>query len=100
MSVKIIEAEYHVQATHFWEIKHIEGWPVDDEGQPREIETAHDFYIKWGLLNVQWHKDGHRFEYEPTAEQNGEDDDHKWPDREYIDGELVACAYIDGERLD
>ena len=90
MTARIIEAEYHVQATHFWEIKYIEGWPTDNEGQPRPIEEAHDFYIKWGLLHVQWHKDGHRFEYEPTAEENGDGMDYKWPDREYIDGELVA----------
>ena len=32
---------------------------TDDEG-PRPLEEAHDFYIKWGLLNVQWEKDGQR----------------------------------------
>ena len=44
MAAKIIEAEYHVQATHFWEINHIEGWPRDSHG-PLPIESAHDFYI-------------------------------------------------------
>lgn len=89
MTARIIEAEYHVQATHFWEIKHIEGWPTDREGQPRPIEEAHDFYIKWGLLHVQWEKDDGHVEYDPTAEENGDGMDYKWPDREYIDGELV-----------
>ena len=90
MTAKIIEAEYHVQATHFWEINHIEDWPADENGDPRPIEEAHDFYIKWGLLHVQWEKDGHRFEYEPTSADNGDGMDYKWPDREYIDGELVT----------
>jgi hypothetical protein len=86
---KIIEAEYNVFATQFWEPKHIEGWPTDEEGAPRDIKTAHDFYIKWGLLHVQWHKDGHRFEYEPTAEEHGDGMDYKWPDAEYVDGERM-----------
>ena len=90
MTARIIEAEYHVQATHFWEIKHIEGWPTDHEGQPRPIEEAHDFYIKWGLLHVQWAKDDGHVEYDPTAEESGDGMDYKWPDREYIDGELVV----------
>lgn len=89
MAAKIIEAEYHVQATHFWEIKHIEGWPTDHEGQPRDLEHAHNYWVKWGLLFVQWDKDESPVEYEPTAEQNGQDDDHKWPDEVYIDGELM-----------
>ena len=84
-----IEAEYHVTTTQFWEPKHIEGWPTDKEGVLRDIKSAHDFYIKWGLLHVQWHKDGHRFEYEATAEEHGQGDDHKWPDAEYIDGERL-----------
>ena len=28
------------------EIRHIEDWPTDDEGQLRPLEEAHDFYIK------------------------------------------------------
>jgi hypothetical protein len=32
MSVRIIEAEYLVQTTQFWEVKHIEDWPADEEG--------------------------------------------------------------------
>ena len=88
MAARIIEAEYHVQATHFWEINHIEDWPRDSHG-PLPIESAHDFYIKWGLLHVQWDKDEPHVEYEATAEEHGEHDDHKWPDAEYIDGERV-----------
>jgi|TARA_R100000482_G_C5048781_1_gene111709 hypothetical protein len=90
MTARIIEAEYHVQATHFWEVKHIEDWPADEEGEPRDLAHAHDFYIKWGLLHVQWDKDEPHVEYEPTAEDNGDGMDYKWPDREYIDGELVT----------
>ncbi|MAK87247.1 MAG: hypothetical protein CMK96_09995 [Pseudomonas sp.] len=88
MSVKIIEAEYHVEATHFWEIKYIDDWPRDSHG-PLPLESAHDYYIKWGLLHVQWEKDGQRFEYEPTSEENGDGMDYKWPDAEYHDGERV-----------
>ena len=86
---KIIEAEYHVQATHFWEVKHIEDWPADEEGEPRDLAHAHNFYIKWGLLHVQWDKDEKPVEYEPTAEDHGDGIDFKWPDAEYIDGERV-----------
>jgi hypothetical protein len=38
---------------------------------------------------VQWDKDEPHVEYDPTAEEHGEGDDHKWPDAEYIDGERV-----------
>ena len=86
---QIIEAEYRVTTTQFWEPKHIEGWPTDKEGAPRDIKSAHNFWIKWGLLHVKWHKDGHVFEYEATAEEHGEHDDHKWPDAEYVDGERM-----------
>ena len=86
---KIIEAEYQVQTTQFWEIKHIEGWPTDKEGQPRDVETANTTSGSNGGCCVKWHKDDN-FEYEPTAEQNGDGMDYKWPDREYIDGELMA----------
>jgi len=89
MSVRIIEAEYHVQATHFWEIKHIKDWPANEGGEPRDIKLAHDFYIKWGRLHVQWDKDEPHVEYEPTAEENGDGMDYKWPDREFIDGERM-----------
>jgi len=89
MAAKIIEAEYMVQATHFWEIKEIEDWPADEEGEPRDLAHAHDFYIKWGLLRVRWEKDDDYVEYEPTAEETGDDMDFKWPDAEYIDGERV-----------
>ena len=50
---RIIEAEYHVQATHFWEPKHIENWPTDKEGALRDLKTAHNFWIKWVLLHVK-----------------------------------------------
>ncbi len=90
MTVKIIEAEYQTTSVQFWEVKHIKGWPTDHEGQPRDLDDAHDYYIKWGLLFVQWERDDGHVEYDPTGEYNGEDDDHKWPDREYIDGELVG----------
>ena len=90
MTVKIIEAEYQITSTQFWEIKYIEGWPTDHEGQPRDLDTANDHYVKWGLLFVQWESGDNFEEYEPTAEQNGQDDDHKWPDEVYIDGELMA----------
>jgi hypothetical protein len=89
MPVKIIEAEYHITSVQFWEIKEIEDWPADEEGEPRDLAHAHDFYIKWGLLHVQWDKDEPHVEYEPTGRAYDQDDDHKWPDREYIDGELV-----------
>jgi len=84
-----IEAEYHVTTTHFWEPKHIDGWPTDKEGALRDVKSAYNFWIKWGLLHVKWHKDGHVFEYEPTAEEHGQGDDHKWPDAEYVDGERM-----------
>jgi hypothetical protein len=94
MSVKIIEAEYHITSVQFWEIKHIEGWPTDHEDQPRDLDTANDHHIKWGLLFVQW-ESGDKFEeYEPTGEQNGQDDDHKWPDDLYYDGERVLDGYV------
>ena len=86
---RIIEAEYHVQATQFWEVKHIEDWPADEEGEPRDLAHAHNFWIKWGLLHVQWDKDDKPVEYEPTAEENGDGMDYKWPDAEYIDGERM-----------
>ena len=47
MTVKIIEAEYQITSTQFWEIKYIEGWPTDHEGQPRDLDTANDHYVKW-----------------------------------------------------
>lgn len=88
MGVKTIEAEYTVHATQYWEVEHIEGWPRDSHG-PLSIDTAEHFYIKWGLLHVQWEKDGKFEEYEPTAEDNGDGMDYKWPDAEYIDGERM-----------
>ena len=87
--VRIIEAEYQITSTQFWEIKEIEDWPADEEGAPRDLEHAHNHWVKWGLLFVQWDKDEKPVEYEPTSEQNGQDDDHKWPYEVYIDGELM-----------
>jgi len=87
--VKIIEAEYQVQTTQFWEPKHIEDWPTDQGGEPRDIKSANHFYIKWGLMHVQWEEEGEFIEYEPTAEDNGDGLDYKWPDAEYIDGERL-----------
>ena len=84
-----IEAEYHVSRTQFWEPKHIEGWPTDKEGAPRDIKSAHNFYIKWGLLHVQWDKDDGSDEYEPTHEEDADAFDFKWPDAEYVDGERM-----------
>ena len=46
---KIIEAEYHVQATHFWEPKHMRIGPQTRRVR-RVISNAHNFWIKWGLL--------------------------------------------------
>lgn len=86
---RIIEAEYNVFATQFWEVKHIEDWPADEEGEPRDLAHAHNFWIKWGLLHVQWDKDEKPVEYEPTAEEHGDGMDYKWPDAEYIDGERM-----------
>ncbi len=86
---RIIEAEYQITSTQFWEIKEIEDWPADEEGEPRDLAHAHNFYIKWGLLHVQWDKDEKPVEYEPTAEDHGDGIDFKWPDAEYIDGERV-----------
>ena len=88
MGVKTIEAEYTVHATQYWEVEHIEGWPRDSHG-PLSIESAKHFYIKWGLLHVQWEKDGKFEEYEPTAEDNGDGMDYKWPAAEDIDGERI-----------
>ena len=88
MGVKTIEAEYHIEATQYWEIEHIEGWPRDSHG-PLSIDTAEHYYIKWGLLHVLWEKDGKFEEYEPTHEQQGDGMDYKWPDAEYIDGERM-----------
>ena len=85
---KTIEAEYMVAATQYWEVERIEGWPRDSHG-PLSIESAEHFYIKWGLLHVQWEKDGKYEEYEPTVETNGDGMDYKWPDAEYIDGERI-----------
>ena len=85
----IIESEYQVQSTLFWVPKLIEDWPTDKEGALRDLKTAHNFWIKWGLLHVKWHKDGHVFEYEPTAEDHGDGIDFKWPDAEFIDGERM-----------
>ena len=87
--VRIIEAEYRITSTQFWEVKYIEGWPTDHEDQPRDLDTANDHYVKWGLLFVQWESGDDFKEYEPTAEENGDGMDHKWPDEVYIDGELV-----------
>ena len=87
--VRIIEAEYQITSTQFWEIKEIEDWPADEEGEPRDLEHAHNHWVKWGLLFVQWDKDDKPVEYEPTSEQNGQDDAHKWPYEVYIDGELM-----------
>ena len=89
MQPKIIEAEYRVTTTQFWEIKEIEDWPADEEGEPRDLAHAHNFWIKWGLLHVQWDKDEKPVEYEPTAEDHGDGIDFKWPDAEYIDGERM-----------
>ena len=86
---KIIEAEYQILTTQFWEVKHIEDWPADEEGEPRDLAHAHNFWIKWGLLHVQWDKDDKPVEYEPTAEDGGDGLDYKWPDAEYIDGERM-----------
>lgn len=88
MGVKTIEAEYHIEATQMWEIEHIEGWPRDSHG-PLPLESAHDYYIKWGLLHVQWEKDDGHVEYDPTYEGNGDGMDYKWPDAEYHDGERI-----------
>lgn len=88
MSVKTIEAEYHIEATQMWEIERIEGWPRDSHG-PLPLESAHDYYIKWGLLHVQWEKDDGHVEYDPTYESNGDGMDYKWPDAEYHDGERI-----------
>jgi hypothetical protein len=89
MQPKIIEAEYRVTTTQFWEIKEIEDWPADEEGEPRDLAHAHNFWIKWGLLHVQWDKDEKPVEYEPTAEEHGDGMDYKWPDAEYVDGERM-----------
>jgi hypothetical protein len=87
--VKIIEAEYQVQTTQFWEPKHIEGWPTDEKGGPRDINSAFHFYIKWGRLNVTWDEDGGSDEYEPTHVEDPDVFDFKWPDAEYVDGERI-----------
>ena len=63
MGVKTIEAEYTVHATQYWEVEHIEELARDDHG-PLSIDTAEHFYIKWGLLHVQWEKDGKFEEYD------------------------------------
>ena len=80
MSVRIIEAKYQVTTVQFWEIKHIEDWPVNESGELRELYEAHDHFIKWGRLCVK---------YEATSEENGEGDEMKWPDFEYHDGKEI-----------
>ena len=89
MSVRIIEAKYQVTTVQFWEIKHIEDWPVKESGELRELYEAHDHFIKWGRLCVKWDKDGDYVEYEATSEENGEGDEMKWPDFEYHDGKEI-----------
>tara|TARA_R100000353_G_scaffold41361_1_gene32705 strand:+ start:1301 stop:1573 length:273 start_codon:yes stop_codon:yes gene_type:complete len=89
MSVRIIEAKYQVTTVQFWEIKHIEDWPVKESGELRELYEAHDYFIKWGRLCVKWDKDGDYEEYEATSEENGEGDEMKWPDFEYHDGKEI-----------
>jgi len=88
MATKIIEAEYHITSVQFWEIKHIGDWPTDNHG-PLPLESAHGHYIKWGLLNVQWDKNDGWIGYEPTGRAYDQDDDYKWPDAEYHDGERI-----------
>jgi len=84
-----IEAQYHVTTTQFWEPKHIEDWPTDEEGEPRDLAHAVDFYIKWGRLHVKWDKDEPHAEYEPVHEEAADAFDFKWPDAEYVDGERI-----------
>ena len=89
MAKRIIEAEYHITSVLFWETKEIEDWPTDEEGEPRDIAHAVGWHIKWGLLFVLWDKDEKHVEYEPTGRAHDQDDDYKWSDAEYIDGERV-----------
>ena len=87
---RIIEAEYHVQTTQFWEVKHIEDWPADEEGEPRDLAKRTTTSGSSGdCCMCKWDKDDPVFEYEPTAEENGDGMDYKWPDAEYIDGERM-----------
>ena len=86
---KIIEAEYQVPDDTVLGDQAHRGL-AHRQGRVRcVISNRHTTSIKWGRLHVKWHKDGHVFEYEPTAEDHGDGIDFKWPDAEYIDGERM-----------
>ena len=87
---KIIEAEYQVMTTQFWEVKHIEaGPPTMRVSRVRFIRRAIST-SNGGCCMCSGTRTVIVFEYEPTAEDNGDGMDYKWPDAEYIDGELMA----------
>ena len=90
MTVKIIEAEYQITSTQFWEIKYIEDWPTDHEGQPRDLDTANDHWSSGDCCSCSGRVATTVEEYEPTAEENGHGRRLQVAGREYIDGELMA----------
>ena len=92
MGVKIdLEAEYHGTCRPSIGRSGTSRAGLREEGDGRVILPSYGraFWHQMGAAcKVQWEKDGHVFEeYEPTAEENGDGMDYKWPDAEYIDGE-------------
>ena len=84
---KIIEAEY--QVTSFWEPKNIDGWPLDEDGYCREIETAAQWWIKDDMLFVIWDACALgqvAMSYPPTHEAEGVCD-FKRADKIYVGAE-------------
>jgi|9_EtaG_2_1085328.scaffolds.fasta_scaffold33798_2 hypothetical protein len=79
---KIIEAEHSVFS--MWEPDEIEGWPLDDEGNLREIETAARWWIKWNILCVIWDMGQMAVEYAPTSDAGVADDCYKRPSQIYV----------------
>ena len=89
-SARLLKAEYHVQATHFWEIKYIEDGPPTMKVSRVRLRRRTISTSSGGCCMCSGTRTVTAFEYEPTAEENGDGMDYKWPDREYIDGELVT----------
>jgi hypothetical protein len=79
--MRTIEAEYVVAS--FWEPKLIEDWPRDKDGLCRDIDTAHEWWIKWDTLCVRWDKDQDVVEYPPESPDDF-DIDMKRPAKIYV----------------
>ena len=80
---KIIEAEYSVFS--MWDPDEIKDWPLDDEGNLREIETAATWWIKYNTLHVIWDECAvgqMAMEYSITSDAG--DADYKRPSQIYV----------------